>query len=144
MNSQIFHFNKYDLKGHWRSQMVICLSGNLRKFFITHSFMNWFWKKYYIKTIIINTQIFNFNKYDLIGHWRSKKGHLSFLEFEKILPNTFIYESILIKIYMNTNIIMNTPILKVTKGHFYVYFNLNLRSYGQLFVLVFFLASVFV
>ena len=31
---------------------------------------------------------------------------------------------------------MNTQILKVTKGHFYVYFNLNLRSYGQLFVLV--------
>ena len=26
-------------------------------------------------------------------------------EFKKILPNTFIYESILIKIYMNTNII---------------------------------------
>ena len=33
---------------------------------------------------------------------------------------------------------MNTKILKVTKGHFYVYFNLNLRSYGQLVVLVFF------
>ena len=37
---------------------------------------------------------------------------------------------------MYTNI-MNTQILKVTKGHFYVYFNLTLRSYGQLFVLVF-------
>ena len=37
---------------------------------------------------------------------------------------------------MNTNI-MNTQILKVTKGHFYVYLNLNLRSYGQLFVHVF-------
>ena len=37
---------------------------------------------------------------------------------------------------MNTNI-MNTQILKVTKGHFYAYFNLNLRTYGQLFVLVF-------
>ena len=34
---------------------------------------------------------------------------------------------------------MNTQILKVTKGHFYVYFNLNLRSYGQLFVLDFIL-----
>ena len=64
------------------------------------------------------------------------KGHLSFQEFEKILPNTFIYELILIKIYMNTNIII-TQILKVTKGHFYVYLNLNLRSYGQLFVHVF-------
>ena len=31
---------------------------------------------------------------------------------------------------------MNTQIPKVTKGHFYVYFNLNLRCYGQLFVLV--------
>ena len=64
------------------------------------------------------------------------KGHLSFQEFETIITNTFIYESILKKIYMNTNI-MNTQILKVTKGHFYVYLNLNLRSYGQLFVLVF-------
>ena len=33
----------------------------------------------------------------------------SFREFKKILPNTFIYESILIKIYLNTNII-NTQI----------------------------------
>ena len=64
------------------------------------------------------------------------KGHLSFRKFEKILPNTFIYESILIKKKNNTNII-NTQILKVTKGHLYVYFNLNLRSYGQLFVLAF-------
>ena len=30
---------------------------------------------------------------------------LSLQEFKKILPNTFIYESILIKIYMNANII---------------------------------------
>ena len=65
------------------------------------------------------------------GH---KKSSI-FPELETILPNTFIYESILIKIYMNTNI-MNTQILKLTKGHFYVYFNLNLRSYEQLFVLV--------
>ena len=43
---------------------------------------------------------------------------------------------------MNANII-NTKIfqlikysLKVKKGLFYVYINLNLRSYGQLFVLV--------
>ena len=32
---------------------------------------------------------------------------------------------------------MNTQILKVTKVHFYVYFNLNLNSYVQLFVIVF-------
>ena len=37
-----------------------------------------------------------------------------FLEFKKILPNTFIYESILIKIYMNTNI-MNTQIFHLKK-----------------------------
>ena len=72
-----------------------------------------------MNTNIMNTQIF----------------HLSFREFEKILPITFIYESILIKIYMNTNI-MNTQILKVTKGHFHFCFNLNLSTYGQLFVLV--------
>ena len=42
INMQIFNFNKYDLKGHLRSQKVICLYGNLRKFFLTHSFMNQF------------------------------------------------------------------------------------------------------
>ena len=34
---------------------------------------------------------------------------LSLRDFKKILPNTFIYESILIKLYMNTNV-MNTQI----------------------------------
>ena len=71
------------------------------------------------------------------------KGHLSFREFEKIPSNTFIYESILIKIYMNIlisktskvikghlsfrefkKILTNTFVyfmsLKFTKGHFYV------------------------
>jgi hypothetical protein len=32
-------------------------------------------------------------------------------EFKKILPNTFIYESILIKIYMNTNINPTLPLM---------------------------------
>ena len=43
---------------------------------------------------------------------------LSLRDFKKILPNTFIYELILIKIYMNTNI-MNMQIfhLKVIEGH---------------------------
>ena len=35
-------------------------------------------------------------------------------KFKKILPNTFLYESILIKIYMNANI-MNTQIFHFTK-----------------------------
>ena len=39
---------------------------------------------------------------------------LSLRKFKKILPNTFIYESILIKIYMNTNI-MNTQIFHLYK-----------------------------
>ena len=38
----------------------------------------------------------------------------SFRDFEKILPNIFIYESILIKIYMNTNV-MNTQIFHFDK-----------------------------
>ena len=42
------------------------------------------------------------------------KGSVSLREFKKILPNTFIYESILIKIYKNTNI-MNTQIFHVEK-----------------------------
>ena len=48
-----------------------------RKYFtlisMTHSFMNWFWQKIYMKTIIINTKIFHFNKYDLKWLWRSQK-----------------------------------------------------------------------
>ena len=42
------------------------------------------------------------------------KGHLSFREFKTILHNTFIYELILIKIYMKT-IIMNTKIFHFNK-----------------------------
>ena len=63
-----------------------------------------------MNTNIMNTQIFNSNKYNLKGH----KGHLSFREFKKILHNTFIYELILIKIYMKT-IIMNTKIFYFNK-----------------------------
>ena len=39
---------------------------------------------------------------------------LSLREFKKILPNTFIYESILIEIYMNTKL-MNTQIFYLNK-----------------------------
>ena len=42
------------------------------------------------------------------------KGSVSLREFKKILPNTFIYELILLKIYMNTNI-MNTQIFHLKK-----------------------------
>ena len=62
----------------------------------------------------MNTQIFQFNKYDLKGH-KVPKGHLSFREFNKFLHNTFIYELILIKFYMKT-ISMNTQIF-----YFYKY-----------------------
>ena len=39
---------------------------------------------------------------------------LSLRKFKKIIPNTFIYESLLIKIYMNANI-MNTQIFNPIK-----------------------------
>ena len=63
----------------------------------------------------------------------------------KSLPNTFIYESILIKIDVNANIInteifhllsMTSTVIESHECHFYVYFTLNLSSYGQVFVLV--------
>ena len=41
---------------------------------------------------------------------------LSFRKFKKNLPNTFIYELILIKMYMNTNY-MNTQIIHLNKYH---------------------------
>ena len=41
------------------------------------------------------------------------KGHLSFSEYTKILPNTFIYESILIEIDMNTDIMFVVGIIAV-------------------------------
>ena len=43
------------------------------------------------------------------SHKKTPSLRLSLREFKKILPNTFIYELILIKIYMITNI-MNTQI----------------------------------
>ena len=61
-----------------------------------------------MNTIIMNTQIFHFYK-SLRLYVR-----LDVQEFKKILCNTFIYESILIKIYMNTNI-MNTQIFYLKK-----------------------------
>ena len=47
-------------------------------------------------------------------HKKTPSLRLSVRDFKKILPNTFIYESILIKIYMNTNII-NTQIFYLNK-----------------------------
>ena len=57
----------------------------------------------------MNTKIFHFYKYGLEGHKRS------FREFKKILRNTYIYELILIKIYMKT-IFMNTKIFNFNKN----------------------------
>ena len=42
---------------------------------------------------------------------------MSLWEFKKILPNTFIYESILMKVYMKSNI-MNMQILNLFKYEF--------------------------
>ena len=52
------------------------------------------------------------------SHKKTSSLRLSLLEFKKILPNTFIYESILIEYYMNANI-MNTQSItsKVIEGH---------------------------
>ena len=61
-----------------------------------------------MNTNIMNTQIFHYNKYDLKGQEGHKRSYV-LPKFEKLLLNTFIYQSILIKIYMNTNII-NTQI----------------------------------
>ena len=57
MNTQIFHLNKYDLKGHWRTKVYPILD---------------FDKKNYMNANIMNTQIFHLNRYNLKGHWRSQ------------------------------------------------------------------------
>ena len=62
MNTLIF----YLISMTWK---VICLSGNLRKFFITHFLIDF--DKHFKNTNIMNTQIFHFNKYDLKGNKRS-------------------------------------------------------------------------
>ena len=49
----------------------------------------------------MNTQIFNFKSMAS----KVTNGHLSFREFKEIIHNTFIYESILIKIYINNSIL---------------------------------------
>ena len=70
------------------------------------------------------------------SHKKTLSFRLSLREFKKILPNTFIYESILIKIYMNFNIMNTQNIFKISmtstviegdKFHFYCNVNLNLR-----------------
>ena len=48
------------------------------------------------------------------SHKKNPSFRLSLREFKKILPSTFIYELILIKMYMNTNI-MNTQIFNSYK-----------------------------
>ena len=57
----------------------------------------------YVQTIIKN-----------VSSSTTHKKTPSFRDFKKILPNTFIYKSILIKIYMNTKII-NTQIFYLNK-----------------------------
>ena len=66
----------------------------------------------------MNTQIFYEERklfYNLQKNSVFPSLRLSLRKFKKILPNTFIYESILIKKnYMNTNI-MNTQIFHLNK-----------------------------
>ena len=85
-----------------------------------------------------------FEKIYIIKNVSSSSSHkklpslrLSKRLFKKILPNTFIYECLHFE-YTNISFNQVWPqrSLKVTKGHFYVYFNLNLPFYRQLFVLV--------
>ena len=48
------------------------------------------------------------------SHKKTPSLRLYVREFKKILPNTFIYKSILIKFYMNTSI-MNAQIIHLKK-----------------------------
>ena len=59
-------------------------------------------------------QIFVLLRTKALLHLTKNSVFTSFQEFKKILPNTFIYESILIKIHMNANI-MNTQIYTFNK-----------------------------
>ena len=65
-------------------RLFVCLYSNLRKFFLTHSFMNRFWQNF-IWMITLWMQIFNLIKYDLNGYWRSQK-----VTFMFILTLTFV------------------------------------------------------
>jgi hypothetical protein len=49
-----------------------------KKKILAHSFMNWCWKNY-INANLMNTQIFHLIRYDLKGHWRSKKVNFMFI-----------------------------------------------------------------
>ena len=62
---------------------------------------------------------------------------LSLQEFKKIPPNTFIYESILIKLYMNDNI-MNTQIFHLIK------YDLNVHWRSQKVTFMFSLTLTYV
>ena len=53
---------------HKKLRLSVCLYMNLRKFFLTHSFMNRNLIEIYMNFSIMNTQIFYLFKYDLNGH----------------------------------------------------------------------------
>ena len=66
---------------------------------------------------ILPSEIYNYiikNVSSSTTHKKTPSLRLSFREFKKIIPNTFIYKSILIQNYMNTNI-KNTQIFHFNK-----------------------------
>jgi hypothetical protein len=72
--------------------------------------------KHYAMTAVSSYSLYLFikNVSSSTTHKKTPSFRLSFRDFKKILPNTFIYESIFIKNYMNTNI-MNTQIFHFKK-----------------------------
>ena len=108
------------IEGHKSSIIKFCLSffGHTFFFFLTFIYES-ILIKIYMNANYYDKQIFNFNKYDLKVHWRSQKFNNQvfvkiFVPFFFSLLNTFIYESILIKIYMKANI-MNTQLFYFNK-----------------------------
>ena len=143
MKTQSFHLIKYDLRGHWRSQKVTLKIKN----YLFLRYISWLtpnlWKP------LKGCQHYE-DTYFLKWSMTSKviKGHVRPLLCQNP-SSTFVYGPILLKIYLNVNIMKTQFFIKsyitwnVTLKlwitfvffcfePFWPNYNLDLRSYGQL------------
>ena len=113
------------------------------------------WNRKVWLLITIYATSFSFSLHSFLGgnrkgEWSSKnrdqKSYLSGPSVWYLGASVFIIKNVSsstsqkkLCLYIFTSLRLSLRSLKVTKGHFYVYFNLKLHSYGQLFVLVFYI-----
>ena len=135
MNTQIFHFNMYDLKGHWRS--ILALTQPFPYWMVRWCFTPKLCVFLFLSISILFSIPLSFSYSFSISLFCSMqtfiyilKGHMWPLLCRVIFNDIQIFWS---NYNLNLFFLTLTYVLMTT---FCPCFNLNLRSYGQLFVLV--------